>query len=224
MNFKTIHSSSSANLYTVENRGGKLLIEAGLRGRALKRALNYTLASFGGCLVSHVHGDHSRGCQDVLNAGIDCYMTFETANKLGLSGHHRLHIIKPLKQFTVGAWIIKPFPTEHDCPGSVGFLIENSGEKMVFITDSYYCMHTFKRLNIIAIECNYSEATLNPESNSNYMYHFSLERVKKFLESNDLSVCREIHLLHLSDENSDEEYFEEEIKKLTGVPVYIAGK
>ena len=52
--------------------------------------------------------------------------------------------------------------------------------------------------------------------------HFSLKHAKQMLQANDLSTVREIHLLHLSNENSDHQYFKTEIQKLTGKPVYIA--
>jgi len=52
--------------------------------------------------------------------------------------------------------------------------------------------------------------------------HFSLENVKDFLRANDLSKVEEIWLLHLSNDNSDEERFKEEIQKLTGKLVFIA--
>ncbi|RUR99291.1 hypothetical protein EFW58_01556 [Bacillus velezensis] len=51
--------------------------------------------------------------------------------------------------------------------------------------------------------------------------HFSLENVKKFLMANDLSKVQEIWLLHLSESNSDEKIFKEDIMKLTGKVVYI---
>jgi DNA-binding transcriptional MerR regulator len=51
--------------------------------------------------------------------------------------------------------------------------------------------------------------------------HFSLENVKEFLRANDLSKVQEIWLLHLSDNNSDEERFKREIMELTGKVVYV---
>jgi phosphoribosyl 1,2-cyclic phosphodiesterase len=51
--------------------------------------------------------------------------------------------------------------------------------------------------------------------------HFSLDNVKEFLRANDLSKVKEIHLLHLSDGNSDEARFKREIQELTGKPVFI---
>ena len=44
-----------------------------------------------------------------------------------------------------------------------------------------------------------------------------------FLRANDLSRVKEIHLLHLSDENSNAERFKREIQEISGKPVYVAG-
>jgi phosphoribosyl 1,2-cyclic phosphodiesterase len=52
--------------------------------------------------------------------------------------------------------------------------------------------------------------------------HMSLDGVKKFLAINDLSKIREIRLIHLSDSNSDPDYFKREIQKLTGKLTIIA--
>jgi len=52
--------------------------------------------------------------------------------------------------------------------------------------------------------------------------HMSLSTCKDFLLANDLKQCREIHLLHLSQANSDEKLFKKEIEELIGVPVYVA--
>ena len=116
----------------------------------------------------------------------------------------------------------------------MGFLIASSGEKLVFVTDSYYCRYKFRGLTHIMIECNYSEeilerniaAGLVPEVVGRRLKqsHFSLENVKRFLQANDLNQVREIHLLHLSAINSDTDRFKQEIEALTGRPVYIAGE
>jgi|AntDeeMinimDraft_5_1070356.scaffolds.fasta_scaffold16527_4 phosphoribosyl 1,2-cyclic phosphodiesterase len=44
-----------------------------------------------------------------------------------------------------------------------------------------------------------------------------------FLRANDLSRVKEIHLLHLSDRNSNAERFKREIQEISGKPVYVAG-
>jgi len=40
------------------------------------------------------------------------------------------------------------------------------------------------------------------------------------LKANDLSKCREIHLLHLSDGNSDEQLMRQKVEAATGIPTY----
>jgi phosphoribosyl 1,2-cyclic phosphodiesterase len=228
MQFTPHYSSSTGNLYALSCGGSMLLIEAGVAVKQIRVALGYKLSSTQGALISHYHSDHSKGCKGLIKAGIDCYMTKETAKALKLSGH-RLHIIEPLRQFKINNWIVLPFPTEHDCPGSVGFLIQRGKEKMLFLTDSFYCRYRFRGLNIIAIECNWSEETLAPDldpvvKKRLYRSHFNLDRVLGFMAANDLSVVREIHLIHLSAGNSDAELFKKQVMKATGKPVYVAGE
>lgn len=49
----------------------------------------------------------------------------------------------------------------------------------------------------------------------------SLEHLKDMLNANDLSNLQQIFLLHLSDNNSDEQQIKTEIERLTGVEVYV---
>ena len=113
-------------------------------------------------------------------------------------------------------------------------MLASGGEKLLFITDSFYCRYRFAGLTRIMIECNHSYEILNRNVESGALpqamekrlmqSHFSLERVKEFLQANDLSRLQEIHLLHLSDGNSDAVQFKREIQQLAGKPVYIAGE
>lgn len=210
-----------------------LLLECGTPWKEIQRGLGFKAGELVGCLVSHSHKDHCRSLQDAMKAGIDCYMSKGTADATGASGH-RLKIIEPIKQFTIGSWLVLPFETQHDCEGSLGFLLANlSGEKLLFITDSYYCKYRFRGITHLAIECNHSHdildrnvanGSLDPGMKQRLIQsHFSLENVKEFLKANDLSRVEEIHLIHLSDGNSDAEMFKREIMELAGKPVYVAG-
>mgnify|MGYP001479939702 CR=1 FL=1 len=167
-----------------------------------------------------------------MRAGIDCYMSRGTAEALGISGH-RLNIIKAKQQFKIGTWTMLPFETQHDAQEPLGFLLANqAGDKMLYATDTYYIRYRFQGLTHIAVECNYSLDILraNVEAgtvdanlkNRILKSHFSLENVKKFLQANDLSKVQEIWLLHLSEQNSCEKRFKEEVQKITGKPTYIA--
>lgn len=228
MIFTTYYSSSSGNLYTLKSCNETLLLECGVSIARIREALNYRLSEVIGCLVSHGHQDHCKAVKDVQKAGIDCYLSCETAEALNCNSH-RTNIIEPLKQFKVGCFTVLPFPTEHDCAGSLGFLISDGKSKLVFATDTYFVRYRFNGISIFAIECNWSKATLNPDldpivKRRLFRSHFSLENVIEFFKANDLSKCQQIILLHLSSDNSDAEYFKSEVQKVTGKPVYVAGK
>jgi len=55
MEFKSFHSSSSGNLYSVRSGDSTLLIEAGLPVQKIKQSLNFKLGEVSGCLISHSH-------------------------------------------------------------------------------------------------------------------------------------------------------------------------
>ena len=177
------------------------------------------------------HKDHCKSVTDVMKAGIDTYALSETFQGLGVSSH-RAKAIKAKEQFKIGSWGVVPFDLNHDVP-NLGFLLSNRiGEKLIYITDSYYCKYRFKDLTTIAIECNHSldilrenvaNGSLSLDLKNRLMEsHFSLDNVKEFLKANDLSKVQEIWLLHLSDGNSDSERFKREIQELTGKLVLVA--
>lgn len=229
----TLASSSKGNCYHVTDGSTPLLLECGIPYKEIQKKLNFKTSEIKGCLVSHEHKDHSKAMQDVMKAGIDCYMSPGTAKALNLTGGHRGKIVQPLQQFHIDTWTILPFETQHDAAWPLGFLLANqAGERLLFVTDTYYIKYRFSGLNVIAVECNYAadilkanvEAGLVDVAMKNRLLqsHFSLDNVKEFLKANDLSKVSEIHLLHLSDSNSDADRFKREIQQLTGKMVYVA--
>jgi len=155
MKFEQFASGSTGNLYRLSSGSAYLLIECGLPIREIRRHLNFELSGISGCLISHSHGDHCLAVKDIMKAGIDCYMTAGTAEALETSGH-RLKTIKAGLQFQIGPFTVMPFATEHDAAESVGFLIQAGPDKLLYLTDSYYCRYRFSGLTMIAIEVNYS--------------------------------------------------------------------
>lgn len=232
IDIKTLASGSSGNAYHISDGHTELLIECGINFRDIQIALNFETSNIAGCLVSHEHKDHTKSLNDVLKAGIDVYASQGTIEQEGIN-HHRLKTIKAKKQFRVGTWTILPFDVQHDATEPLGFLLRSkNGGKLLFATDTYYVRYKFRGLTHIMVECNYSMDILEDNIESGIVHpamkkrliksHFSLENVKEFLKANDLSRVKEIHLIHLSDSNSDAARFKREIQELTGKPVYIA--
>jgi len=232
IDIQVLASGSRGNCYRVTDGRTPLLLECGIPYKEIQKKLNFKTSEIAACLVSHEHKDHSKAVKGVMKAGINCYMSQGTAEALGVSGH-RIHIIEAKHQFKIGSWTILPFETEHDAVEPIGFLLANrAGDKLLYATDTYYIRYRFQGLTHIAVECNYSldilrtnvaNGTVEPALKSRILKsHFSLENVKKFLQANDLSKVQEIWLLHLSEQNSCEKRFKEEVQKITGKPTYIA--
>lgn len=234
IDIQCLGSSSSGNAYRITDGHTVLLLEAGFPYRDIQRALNFRMSAIAGCLITHEHLDHSKAAKDIMKAGINIYTSQGTADARGLSGH-RLKVIKSMEQFTIGTWTILPFDIQHDVEEPLGFLLANTnGDKLVFLTDTYYCRHRFKDLTHIMVECNYSLDIVNQRVAAGQLHpaqkkrllrsHFGLEHVKGFLRANDISKVQEIWLLHLSDGNSDAARFKQEIQETTGKLVYVADR
>ena len=88
----SLASGSQGNCYRVSDGRTPLLLECGIGWKEIQRGLNFRTSQLAGCLVSHEHKDHSKAVQEMMKAGIDCYMSAGTAEALGISGH-RLYII-----------------------------------------------------------------------------------------------------------------------------------
>lgn len=233
MILRVLGSSSHGNCYILERGQQALLIECGVQWKQIQQGLDFNLSRVGACLISHEHKDHSKSAREVMQAGINVYCSPGTAGAIGLSSH-RLITVPPLQQFTVGDFVILPFPTKHDCAEPYGYLIycRSTGEKILFATDTYYIRHRFSGLNYIMVECNYcgdvlkeqvAEGTMAvPRKNRLLESHFSLEHCKEFLQANVTTDTRKIVLLHLSDDNSDAERMVREITDLTGIDTEVA--
>ena len=233
MNFRSFGSSSKGNCYLVESDGiAPLMIECGLPMKALREKLSFSLSGLAGCLISHEHGDHSKAAKDMLRAVVDVWTSYETARALGITGHHCFYALGAGVQQPIGSWWVLPFDLHHDAP-TLGFLIAApDGDKLLFVPDTAFLTNRFEGVNIIAIECNYVADKLSHNIQSGAIpkavgrrvrrNHMSLDTVIGMLRANDLSRCREIWLLHLSDGNSDEKEMQRRVQEETGIATYIA--
>ena len=230
MIFKPLASSSAGNAYLVEEGGMEpLLIDPGIRFSALSRALGNRVARLAGCLISHQHGDHSKGAAELANRGVPIYTSTECSEALGIEAIHMEHA----ESLDVGGWRVTAWDAVHDVR-CFGFVIESAGgDRLLYCTDSRHIPYRFDGLTHIAIGANYSEDTLAARVASGAMdrahgervlaCHMSIERVVEFLRANDLSKLREVHLLHLSAGNSNEAEFRVAVQRVCGCPVFIAG-
>ena len=213
MKFEALASSSSGNAYVVTDRDTRILVECGVSHKKLQKLSGFSLNEFQACLVSHEHKDHAKAVTDLISRGMAVYMSPGTAEALETDA---VNLIEHMEQFNVGSLDIVPFTTFHDAAEPLGFLIKSrvDGDVLAFATDTVNLRYKFPGLNILAIEANYDKHILErcekmPEkvryriTNS----HMEIDTLCDYLRSLDLSQCREIHLLHLSDATSHEGHF-----------------
>ena len=213
MKFEALASSSSGNAYIVTDRDTRILLECGISHQKLQKLSGFRLNEFQACLVSHEHKDHAKAVADLISRGMAVYMSPGTADALETDA---VNLIEHMEQFNVGSLDIVPFTTFHDAAEPLGFLIKSrvDGDVLAFATDTVNLRYKFPGLNILAIEANYDKHILErcermPEkvryriTNS----HMEIDTLCDYLRSLDLSQCREIHLLHLSDATSHEGHF-----------------
>ena len=213
MKFKALASSSAGNAYIVSDKDTRILLECGVSHSKLQKLSGFSLSEFQACLVSHEHKDHAKAVADLISRGMAVYMSPGTADALETDA---VNLIENMEQFNVGSLDIVPFATFHDAAEPLGFLIKSrvDGDVLAFATDTVNLRYKFPGLNILAIEANYDKHILErcermPEkvryriTNS----HMEIDTLCDYLRSLDLSQCREIHLLHLSDATSHEGHF-----------------
>lgn len=140
MRFVVLASGSKGNAIVVQGGGTTLLIDCGLTPKALRSRLyevGLELSDLHALLLTHGHGDHVKGAGRVAGAmRLRTYATQETARFLARGGGLTHHVpIHRDAHFEVGALRIQAFPTLHDAPGSVGYVVEHEGARVGFCTD-----------------------------------------------------------------------------------------
>ena len=206
-------SSSAGNAYVVTDRDTRILLECGVSHKKLQKLSGFSMNEFQACLVSHEHKDHAKAVADLISRGMAVYMSPGTADALETDA---VNMIEHMEQFNVGSLDIVPFTTFHDAAEPLGFLIKSrvDGDVLAFATDTVNLRYKFPGLNILAIEANYDKHILErcermPEKVRHRITnsHMEIDTLCDYLRSLDLSECREIHLLHLSDATSHEGHF-----------------
>lgn len=228
---KTLATGSKGNCYHISDGSTQLLLEAGISFKQIQQGVNFGTSNIAGVLVTHEHMDHCKGVQGCLKRGMTIYMSQGTKDGMGLD-NVQIRIIKSKGQFRIGTWTILPFDVQHDVNEPLGFLLQSdNGGKLLFATDTYYIKYKFSGLTHLLIECNYDQQTLDENVSSGRIHpamrrrvmrsHFGLENLLNFFSANDLSKVEEIHLLHLSDNNSNEERVFKAVSRATGKMIYI---
>lgn len=230
---KTINSGSSGNGYALISGGDILLLECGVPAKEMLKAIDYQTAKVSGCLLSHVHGDHSAYIKQYMRYGIKVYTSDEVESDIETIIGEKTVGLQRMKRQQIGAFSVIPFRVPHGATECDGWLIDTPDGRILFITDAEYCPYDFSKMNINygLIECNYAEDYISREDDGakfNHVLtgHMELETAKRLIQTINNVSLRSIGLIHLSAENGNPVRFADEIRQLVDcdVDVWVAEK
>lgn len=227
----TYLSSSSGNLYEVNDGSTRLMLECGCTFSQLQKLAGYRTGVWAGCLITHEHGDHAKSAKMLHQRGVKIYATEGTLDAIGLGAVKTIKPVVYMEPVEIGTFSVMPFRTIHNAQEPCGYVIRSNriGECLVFATDTYKIPYRFTGVTEIAVEANYTEKLLETNTgipdvvlNRIRHSHLSLESCLEFLRAQDLSKCERITLVHLSRARSSADEFREVIQQETKIETIIA--
>lgn len=125
---------------------------------------------------------------------------------------------------------MQPISVYHNVE-NYAYLIENDNiGRVLFVTDCVRFLYKVNRCNHILCECNYSNDIVidhlceNKDVRSQNEHHMEINDTIECIRANHNPWLNTICLLHLSDEQSDENGFKQRVKDEFGITPYVASK
>lgn len=220
MRLKCLGSSSAGNCYLLTSDSGEtLILDCGIPIKEIKKGLDWNIRNVVGCIVSHVHSDHSKSVKDFKAMGIPIFAPY-----LGNS----------CKSMNMGEFTVKPFDlttidgswTHTNADGTpcpiYGFLITHKEMgRMLYITDCELIKWKFKDINHILLGVNYDKDLIDRDNTgkANHVFrgHLSIDTACDFVKANYSNALQNVIMCHLSSENADSDSFIEMMKKVAYV-------
>lgn len=158
MHFTILASGSKGNCTIVESKNTKIIIDCGSTKRYLTGCfdkLNFDYSQIDGLLITHCHSDHVSQLKMFKQADIYSPVEFKDIN---------VNLIKPLEIFKIKELTILPIPLSHDCKITVGYIIFDGSETLVYLTDTGYVSQTnvelIKHADYYIVESNHDPQML----------------------------------------------------------------
>ena len=226
MNVQVIDSGSTANSYILRGEGGLILLDCGSPIRRTLDKLNYKLPD--AVLITHEHNDHSRAVQQFLKRGVELYMTAGTARALRIS-RHNLNIVEAGGQYQIGGYKVEVLPSCHDAAEPVNFILSDSTDRLLYMTDTGEAPEVAGDFTKILIEANHERRALlsspidERQCRRIMQNHLCIDRTIEFLKAHNAA---QIWLIHISTRHGDGEIFKQRIlqETATEAQIFIAGR
>ena len=153
--------------------------------------LNDVLFAF----ISHEHHDHSLNYEKLRLRGVKCLDGITNQEFI------KNQILGKFKGINIEIYRV---PILHGKANNNALIIKTPDECVLYATDFNLCEYDLSEFKFthILVECNYLEERVSGHEDIKTLRqintHMGLEGLKVFLDSLDLSECKEIDLIHLS--------------------------
>ena len=201
MKFSIVGSGSKGNACLIYNKDTLIQIDMGLPLKSLKKELDHlgkTVNDIQALFITHEHTDHIVGIP-LYHDRVDLYAgegTYASANP-----------VEPFIPLEVGSMSIVPFPTSHDATNPMGYLIEEEGCRLGYVTDTGYL----------------SDEALALIKDCDYYYFESNHDLKMLMDSSRPAVLKKrIHSKHGHLSNIDSAIYMAELIGPRTKAIYLA--
>lgn len=172
MKVTVLGSGSTGNATLVQADGVNVMIDAGFSGRDIERrlrAVDVDPESLAGVVITHDHGDHTRGMGVIARRfGLPIYLTDRTREACAglFNGSEDLRSYGSSRPFRIGPFEVQPFLTVHDAVDPVAIAIRHveSGHKVGVATDlgrpTTAVHHALAQCHLLVLEANHDEIML----------------------------------------------------------------
>ncbi|MGN1255836.1 MAG: MBL fold metallo-hydrolase [Bacteroidaceae bacterium] len=226
--FMSLGSGSSGNSYFLQAGSTRLLIDAGISPRIMKKHLkgvSVTLEEIDAVFVTHDHADHIKAIGFLANdLGKPVYTTelvHQGINRNfcvnGKLETEHVRIIQKNVPVQVGEFTITAFDVPHDSTDCVGYRVEAEGVTFCLLTDVGHVTPILQEqvsmANYIVLESNHDENMLMMGKYPAYLKgrirgpkgHLSNDMSAHLLAEHATPRLKHVWLCHLSEENNHPE-------------------
>ena len=150
------------------------MVDAGLSARQLAlrlRQIGVDPASLDGVLLTHEHGDHTRGLKIFLEQfPLPIFTTAATARLVREKGIEKAtwKCFEAGQGFDIGEVTIETFAIQHDAVDPVGYVIGQGDRRLGLLSDAGFVTRSMterlRGLDAIFVEANYDEGLLEADT------------------------------------------------------------
>ena len=229
-------SGSKGNSTLLIGNNKKILIDVGFSYPQMIKLLekyDFKPSDIDAILITHTHKDHITGLKSFIKKNdIPVYSNYGMYDEI-VKIINEENIIFNDESFDIGEFNIEPFHTSHDAKGSVGFIINDNVNSLVYVTDTGYIneknLSKLKNKNVYIFESNHDIDML---MTGPYPYilkqrvlsdkgHLSNIQSGNYLKEIIGSDTKKIVLAHLSETNNTHEIALDTVKEILSCDIDI---